>query len=177
MASKRISELAAISALDDDDVMVVIEDGATKKVTIAELRSALFSLDLAWTDYAPTLKAVSSDPTLGSGSSAAGSYAIVGDLVIVRVGFVFGSSGAAAGSGEYYVAAPVGTMHSSSQRFVGSCFAFQGGTGRVGVCDLDLADERAYFWVDGQTGRVTNAAPAAWANNHQLHAEFAYRNG
>lgn len=41
MPSKRISELSAISALDDDDVLAVVEDGVNKKVTIAQLR-ALF---------------------------------------------------------------------------------------------------------------------------------------
>lgn len=129
-----------------------------------------------WFSYTPTLKAVTSDPTLGSGSTVGGSYSVNGNTVSVRVGFVFGSSGAAAGSGEYYVAAPVGTISVASQRFVGSGFFFQGGTGRVGVCDLDASTERCYFWVDSRTTRVSNSDPAAWSNNHQLHAEFSYEN-
>lgn len=36
-----IPELAAVSALDDDDLLVVVEDGVTKKITVAELRTAM----------------------------------------------------------------------------------------------------------------------------------------
>lgn len=41
--SKKITELAAISALDEDDILAVVEDGTTKKVTLAQLRTALFA--------------------------------------------------------------------------------------------------------------------------------------
>jgi hypothetical protein len=130
-----------------------------------------------WFDYTPTLKATSSDPTLGSGSSSAGSFSVVGATTFVRVGFVFGSSGASAGSGDYYIDAPVGTIHASSQRFVGSCFAYDSGvSGKIGVADLDAATERCYFWIDSTTARVSNTIPQTWANNDQLHIEFSYRN-
>ena len=134
---------------------------------------------LLWTAYTPTLKAVTSDPTLGSGSSAAAAYAVLGDLIIVRFGFVFGSSGANAGSGSYYIAPPVGTIHADSQRFHGSCFLYDSSAslGLTGVCDLDVANERIYFWAHNVTGQVQHATPFAWTNNDQLHGGFEYRNG
>jgi hypothetical protein len=41
VSDQTITQLSAISALDDDDLMVVVEDGTAKKVTVAQLRSAL----------------------------------------------------------------------------------------------------------------------------------------
>jgi hypothetical protein len=37
----KISEYDEATALDDDDVLVVVEDGVTKKLTVADLRQAL----------------------------------------------------------------------------------------------------------------------------------------
>lgn len=41
MADQTTTQLAGISSLDDNDILMVVEDGTAKKVTIAELRAAL----------------------------------------------------------------------------------------------------------------------------------------
>jgi hypothetical protein len=41
MSDQTITQLTAISALDEDDVLLVVEDGTAKKVTVAQLRTAL----------------------------------------------------------------------------------------------------------------------------------------
>lgn len=43
MPDARLTELAAVSSLDEDDILYVVEDGVGKKVTVAELRSAVYS--------------------------------------------------------------------------------------------------------------------------------------
>ena len=45
-----LSGLAAISALDEDDVFLVEEDGVSKKVTIAQLRAAL-NREIAYVEF------------------------------------------------------------------------------------------------------------------------------
>lgn len=57
--------------------------------------------------YTPALTAVTTDPTLGSGSSAEGMWAQLGPLVYVVWTIQFGSSGTNAGSGVYRVSLPV----------------------------------------------------------------------
>lgn len=41
MASQTATALAAISALDEDDILLVVEDGTAKKVTVGQLRQAM----------------------------------------------------------------------------------------------------------------------------------------
>jgi hypothetical protein len=61
----------------------------------------------AYTAYTPTLSGSSSNPTLGSGSSATGYYAQQGKRVWGYGTITFGSSGTNAGSGFYGVVLPV----------------------------------------------------------------------
>jgi hypothetical protein len=60
-----------------------------------------------WTSYTPVLTAVTTNPTLGSGSVAVGYYAQIGKVVIYSFQIVFGTSGVNAGSGDYRVSLPV----------------------------------------------------------------------
>ena len=129
-----------------------------------------------WTPWTPTLEAVTTSPTLGSGSSVVGSYCQIGDYTVARFGVIFGSSGVSAGSGVYFVAAPT-PIHADSQRFAGSGFAFISGSGRTTICDLDVANDRIQFWTDNTASNVAHNVPATWVANAQLHADVIYRTG
>jgi hypothetical protein len=60
-----------------------------------------------WTSYTPVLTAATTNPTLGTGSSAVGSYARIQNLIIYNFLIRFGSSGVVPGVGIYSVSLPV----------------------------------------------------------------------
>lgn len=72
-----------------------------------EVRDALTNLQSAWTSYTPALTASTTNPTLGAGSAALGSYQRFGKDVFGTIDLSFGTSGVAAGSGVYEVSLPV----------------------------------------------------------------------
>lgn len=56
--------------------------------------------------YTPALTAVTTNPTLGTGSFAAGNYQLIQKRAFVQGAILFGSSGAAAGTGAYRISVP-----------------------------------------------------------------------
>lgn len=60
-----------------------------------------------YTSYTPTITGSTTDPTLGTSSTAAGRYRQHGTRVWGRVRFKFGASGVNAGSGTYGFLLPV----------------------------------------------------------------------
>lgn len=60
-----------------------------------------------WLFYTPTLTASVTNPTLGTSGVQSGSYARIQNLIVARFIIIFGTSGVAAGSGNYRVSLPV----------------------------------------------------------------------
>jgi hypothetical protein len=60
-----------------------------------------------WTSYTPILTATTTNPTLGAGSVATGSYARVQNLIVYKYFVQFGTSGVSAGTGNYKISLPV----------------------------------------------------------------------
>lgn len=58
-------------------------------------------------DYTPALEASVTNPTLGSNSSVGGRYVRIGNWVYATGDIRFGTAGAAAGSGTYFITLPV----------------------------------------------------------------------
>jgi len=56
--------------------------------------------------YTPALTAVTTNPTLGTGSFQGGSYQLLQKRAFVEGAIYFGSSGAAAGTGAYRISVP-----------------------------------------------------------------------
>lgn len=61
----------------------------------------------AWTAWTPAVTASVTPPTMGTASSLTGKYYQDGKLVVAKFTIVFGSSGVAAGSGNYRISLPV----------------------------------------------------------------------
>lgn len=127
----------------------------------------------SWTSFTPTLKAGSSDPTLGTGGSATGRYLQIGKLLKVQYRFAFGTASAAQGSGEYYIAMPGGFSLDTTitDPYVG--------TGRIHDADQnknwlvgvlwDAANSRFKFTLDNGGTTVFDNNPFTWANNDRFH--------
>lgn len=65
-----------------------------------------------WVPSSATLTAAT-NPTLGTGGVSIGRYTRTGNTVTFRFQIIFGTTGAAAGSGTYQIMAPVGTANTT----------------------------------------------------------------
>lgn len=81
----------------------------------------LTAIGEAWSTYTPALTGSSVNPTLGSGSVQEGHYKLWGKICVVRVGIQFGTSGTAAGTGNYIISLPADPITSAMSRtYLGS---------------------------------------------------------
>lgn len=133
----------------------------------------------SWKTYTPALTAVTTNPTLGTGSLALGRYYRLGDLVTVHVKIVFGTSGVAAGTGSYRVSLPVNASVPTNWSFRPA--------GQVGLYDVSTGTNyagRAYqdgtnatrigMQTHGATGEVGAAVPFTWAASDEIWLWLAY---
>lgn len=105
-----------------------------------------------WTAFAPTLSAVTTNPTLGTGGTAVGAYQQVGKTVEWRATITIGTS-PAAGSGDYSVSLPVPPKAGVSG--LGSCF-IGGPTTALGLAMANGPGTGANMWVPGIVNGTTN---------------------
>lgn len=129
----------------------------------------------AWTSWTPTLTAVTTNPTMGTGALRTGGYEQDGRRVTCRGHIKFGTSGAAAGSGIYEVSLPVTAKSLSPGRQQGSVTAFDnsGNDFADGAVFIESgATTKARFSIDSTV--VTNAWPWTWANLDQLDFTLTY---
>lgn len=134
--------------------------------------AAALSAGLVWEDWTPTLTALTTNPTLGTGSTANGRFMRVGGLVVAEARIAFGTSGTAAGSGGYRVSLPVDAARATA---LGSGFLSDSSTGNIRVCSvvraaLNVSAARLLV-TDAE---VTNAAPWAWAASDTITVNFMY---
>lgn len=137
----------------------------------------------AWTSYTPTLTAVTTNPTLGTGSEATGRYTQIGKTVIATARFTFGTSGVNAGSGAYRISLPVSAETSTGLNFVtGSYWALDSSTNGVNIgitmVGGTATDVRLFYpatWPNGASVEMASTAPWTWAASDQLRASFTYQ--
>lgn len=126
----------------------------------------------AWATFSPTLTAVTTNPTLGSGSSSVGRYCQVGKLVTALIRITFGTSGVNPGSGEYRVALPV-TARDADQA-IGCAYGFDSSAGTFVVwASSDVLTTTFRFHRDGAS-TVGHNAPWTWAASDQIRAVLTY---
>lgn len=138
----------------------------------------------AWRSWTPTLTASTTNPTLGTNSTAAGIYVKLGRLIVAQFAIQFGTSGTAAGSGAYRISLPV----AAAQQFVaaagfhtvGSVRLFNSGPTEiatvVALLNSTAAIEMQYpaTWPSGALTNVGDAAPWAWGTSDALFGLLTY---
>lgn len=138
-----------------------------------------------WTNFTPTLKAVTTDPTLSDNAShiAAGHYWTVGDgtshgLLIAKVHIKFGTSGTAAGSGIYSIEGlPINiAIGNLTQPIVAHGFNVNGGTG-VRRLTVGYANSATSIRLVDQNDAtlLTEANPWGWSDSYEIKLDLAYR--
>lgn len=155
----------------------VVGETATAANMNAEIRDPLTGIQAAWDTYTPALTATTTNSTLGTGSSAAGTFIRYGKSIRGTAEIVFGSSGVAAGSGSYGVSLPAAATAAgvSAGRVVGYGVFFDSSTGNFYhvIVTLSASATVARMVLDG-AGVITNAAPVVSAANDQIRIHFDY---
>lgn len=160
------SDTAARLALGTAGQVLTVNAGATAAEWAA---GGTYS---AWT---PALTGSSSNPTLGSGSVAAGRYTQFGKHVSANARIAFGSSGTAAGSGQYIVSLPVTSV--STEFILGYGFVFDSsGATRRNVIAMRNNDTSVIMWFSDPLtdDTVQHNAPWAWAASDEIRLHFDY---
>lgn len=139
--------------------------------------SKVQALGTAVQSFSPALTASTTNPTLGTGALQEGNWTRNGELCIGRAYIQFGTAGVAAGSGTYFVSAPVQIADTGMLKVI---------VGSGQVIDANTLDIRVanFYWLSGDTQRfritvegasdATNAQPWVWAANDQIAYEFSY---
>lgn len=130
----------------------------------------------AWTAYTPVLTATTTNPTLGSGSVQAGRWTRQTDrLVVVHIYIKFGTSGAAAGSGDYLVSLPVNRGSDAALRVFGCGYIYDDSTtaNRLVVAIKQAGAGVVQMLAEGSS-TVNNASPWTWANNDEIQLLLTY---
>jgi hypothetical protein len=130
----------------------------------------------ARTTYVPTLTATTANPTLGSGSIATGRYLLLNKLCVVHVDIQFGTSGTAAGTGDYIVSLPADPKASTAALSVigGGLVYDSSATTRFGVFAERSAASAVKLSRDGTSGLVGAAAPFAWGASDAIHLDLVF---
>lgn len=125
-----------------------------------------------WFSYTPALTASSSNPTLGSGSSVAGRFSIIGTMVFVNGRITFGTSGTAAGSGTYRFGLPITIGGSPPYEAGGNGFIYDSSASDTWSTQPQAVAGNNYVTLaQTQTvtaAQVTHNTPIAWAASDQL---------
>jgi hypothetical protein len=137
----------------------------------------------AWESYTPVLTAATTNPTLGTGSNSTARYLKVGRLVIYTFSITFGTSGTAAGSGEYRVSLPFGRASSSSppadfppgmvRLFDSSASATAIVPARM-IATTNFIMQYPSTWPATGTSTVNQAAPWAWDASDSIRGQIIY---
>lgn len=157
-------------------------------VTAAEMNthvrdnlSAVFPASATYSTYTPALTASTTNPTLGSGSTATGRYLQIGSKVHYHGAIIFGT-GSASGSGTYQVSLPL-TMSSSVAANVpiGMTSLFDSDTSAWASIAALATASSAHFtmiyaatWPSGAITEVTQGTPWSWADSDAIYWSIVY---
>lgn len=125
----------------------------------------------------PVLGASTTAPTLGTGSSVAGTHAQVGQWVSGTGVINFGTSGVVAGSGSYTISLPVAAVASevANGGIVGFGTFFDSSAGRFYGYHMRLVTSTTARLVELSAGTFfTNASPVAPAVSDVYNYTFGY---
>lgn len=133
-----------------------------------------------WQAYTPVLTAATTNPTLGTGSTASARYQRQYGLVTYQGVIVFGTSGTAAGTGDYSVSLPVTAATGISARHLGVANAWDNSAGHTCITTAVLGTSTtmkfafANSWPMGNVNYVGASQPMTWAASDQLFWTVTY---
>jgi hypothetical protein len=135
--------------------------------------ATLNTIGAPWESWTPNLTASTTNPTLGTGSSRTGRYGQIDSLVYGQGQIQFGTSGASAGSGFYYISLPLTAQ--SSGKVIGQFQIYDSSAFGVYIGTL-ISDTttRALMYYSNPSSVVTNAGPFTWAVNDFIRYTFEY---
>ena len=145
-----------------------IDAGITSVTTQTDLFTA------PWTGFTPLLTAVTTNPTLGSGSSQSGRYVVIGKTVIVDVRIAFGT-GASAGSGAYSISLPVTAANVNC--LIGNWFGQDQSSGarQTGLMFTGSTTQASLTYTAASGfPLVGNSTPWTWSNSDLIWASMTY---
>ena len=149
------------------------------KVGTAELASAVGNFG-AFTSYTPSLTASTTNPTLGTGSTQTGYYVQIGKLVIYNFLIFFGSSGVAAGTGDYYVSVPVNITSANGSAVVGNGYLYDSSVVKYQPVNYRPSGQTKVYPEYGNIqssaayGTTSAAGPWTWAASDQIGGLIIY---
>lgn len=128
----------------------------------------------AWETWTPALTASTTNPTLGTGSVQAGRYGRIQKTVYGQAVIAFGTAGAAAGTGFYFVSLPITAQNAVAT--IGSGWILDSSTSLVRhVILYSDTVNRAAMWIDNSANFAVSATnPWAWAASDQIRVDFCY---
>lgn len=130
----------------------------------------------AWPTYTPTLTAVTTNPTLGTGSTVSGRYNQIGKLVVAQTTIIFGSASVGAGSGAYRVALPVAAQ--AAETILGTGMLYDSSAAQMKhITAIFISSTTAALYLGDAAAavfEVTHANPWTWAANDQIWVKFSY---
>ena len=103
--------------------------------------------------YTPALTAVTTNPTLGTGSFQGGSYQLLQKRAFVEGAIYFGSSGAAAGTGNYRISVPSAVSIKSNNAPIGFGLFYDASAGFIFY-------PMQAFYISATTFQLVVASPA-----------------
>jgi hypothetical protein len=129
----------------------------------------------AWLAYTPALTAVTTNPTLGTGSSATGRFATETHPKRIRADaqFTFGSSGANAGVGTYRVSLPAPCNTTQPYAVMGSAELYHAGTFHTAMV-LRVDANTAQLLDIAANGFVGATSPWVWNNLDVINLMLDY---
>jgi len=132
----------------------------------------------AYASHTPTLTAATTNPTLGSGSSATGRYSQIGKHVHYYGQITFGSSGVNAGSGEYWISLPVNASTAiTNAKVMGSVLLYDSTSGTPFLVALGYYSTTSVFRIALSalaTLTASDAAPWTWAASDAIIFDLNY---
>ena len=136
--------------------------------------STLNPIGAAWETWVPTLTASTTNPTLGTGSTAAGRYGRIQKTVFGNCRIFFGTSGTNAGVGFYFVSLPVTAQASGVPAGQGWIYDSSTGLVRHVAVALDSTTRVALYLENATNYSVGAGNPWAWAASDQIQFYFEY---
>lgn len=154
--------LSGEPGLETDTGRIKYGDGATAW-------NALRYVGSGWAAYVPVLTAVTTNPTLGSGSIAEGRWRDTGHELIVDVYIKFGASGVNAGNGQYRISLPANISTAGTARLVGNCGLYDASAASyVAGAVSRQATDKVQLLLPSAGVIAAHNVPWAWAANDEL---------